>query len=640
MTPGSTVRTASGVNLRLGKVLGKGGEGTIFHIEDDASLALKVYTDGKQHERLAKLQAMIASRLSNRTSLVSFPLDTAHSNGAFVGFTMRKAVGSKPLFSLCISSDRKNEFPDASYRFLVRVALNYARAIASLHSLGAIVGDINESGALVDQKGLVTLIDSDSFQYAASGTTYRCLVGKAEYTPPELQGRPLGSINRTTNHDAFGLAVILFEILFLGRHPFSGIPQGRDHPTISEAISAGRFAYSPHKTVTNMEPPKHMPVLTDLPPDVAVAFQRAFGPHLGSSPQSRPTAAEWVALLEAMEKNVVECKVNPAHYHSRSATGCPWCRFEAGYATVLFVHHRTIRPTTFDLEHVFARISAIAGPGPAPDLASLMLRLPKPGPSQAAKVSKRKSIQRKVFGLAGGAISLLLMSNGMAWGFFALVPSGFLFFGEEAGKNEVLKRKDKVERDWQSAKEAWSNNAGMGRFDEKRRALERTAISYRALPGIERDMLVALEKRKHDLQMQKHLEAQKISRASIDGIGDGRKLTLRSFGIETALDIKHHAVLAIPGFGPSLTKRLTDWRKSVEHRFKFNPTIPTDPTEISKVRNEISMRRSLMETELLKGTQDLETIKAEALARRRDARQYEAAYLALLEAEEDHRLLA
>jgi hypothetical protein len=32
--------------------------------------------------------------------------------------------------------------------------------------------------------------------------------------------------------------------------------------------------------------------------------------------------------------------------------------------------------------------------------------------------------------------------------------------------------------------------------------------------------------------MQKHLEAHKLSKANIDSIGDGRKMMLRSFGIE------------------------------------------------------------------------------------------------------------
>jgi DNA-binding helix-hairpin-helix protein with protein kinase domain len=98
--------------------------------------------------------------------------------------------------------------------------------------------------------------------------------------------------------------------------------------------------------------------------------------------------------------------------------------------------------------------------------------------------------------------------------------------------------------------------------------------------------------------------------------------------------------MAIPGFGPGLTKKLTDWRKTVERRFKFNPAVPTDPAEIAKVNNEISMRRSAMETELLKGVTELETIKAEAIAIRRNASPHQSAYLALLEAEEDHRLLA
>ena len=40
---------------------------------------------------------------------------------------------------------------------------------------------------------------------------------------------------------------------------------------------------------------------------------------------------------------------------------------------------------------------------------------------------------------------------------------------------------------------------------------------------------------------------------------------------------------------------------------------------LARVRAEISMRRNAMETELLKGVRDLETLKAEALTKRRSA---------------------
>ena len=152
-------------------------------------------------------------------------------------------------------------------------------------------------------------------------------------------------------------------------------------------------------------------------------------------------------------------------------------------------------------------------------------------------------------------------------------------------------------------------------------------------------MLAELERKKQDLQRRKYLKSYKIARASTDNIGDGRKLTLRSFGIETAWDVKREAVLNVPGFGPVLTRKLTDWRREVEQLFRFNPNVPTDPAEIAKVRAEITMRRRTMQADLLKGMRELETLKAEALTRRRSATQYQGVYLAYKQAEVDWKLL-
>jgi DNA-binding helix-hairpin-helix protein with protein kinase domain len=57
VNPNSDLITTSGLRLRLGKPLGKGGEATIFQIESDRPLAAKLYTDGKAAERLAKVNA-------------------------------------------------------------------------------------------------------------------------------------------------------------------------------------------------------------------------------------------------------------------------------------------------------------------------------------------------------------------------------------------------------------------------------------------------------------------------------------------------------------------------------------------------------------------------------------------------------
>jgi hypothetical protein len=282
-----------------------------------------------------------------------------------------------------------------------------------------------------------------------------------------------------------------------------------------------------------------------------------------------------------------------------------------------------------------SKIERIQGPGPAPDLISLMPAVENLKPSQAAKHFKKRVWARKTAGLAAASLAIFLMYYGMGWGFLVLIPASILFFGEVSGAAALHQQRSHAEGIWKNSIESWNRNAGTGKFDEMKGALRRAASSYRALPGLERDRLQALEAGKRDLQIQKHLEAHKVSRASIDGIGDGRKMMLRSFGIETAWDIKPNFVRSVPGFGPVLTKKLADWRRLVEGQFKFNPNIPTDPTEIAKVRAEIAMRRNTMETEFIKGIRDLETMRVEALAKRRDYTQYQSAYLAFRQSEID-----
>jgi DNA-binding helix-hairpin-helix protein with protein kinase domain len=631
--------TSKGRSLRLGKILGKGGEGTIYEVEGDNSTAVKIYTDGKALTRREKLNAMIADRLHERTPFVAFPIEAVTAHGAMVGFTMRKAVGAKPMHQLCSPGDRKTEFPDANFRFLVRAALNFTRAVASINDLGAVIGDINESGTLVDQKGLITVIDSDSFQYRYNGQVFRCRVGKAEYTPPELQGQAFDKVDRTINHDAFGLAVIVFEILFMGRHPYSGIYKGPgEPPSIPKAIQDGRFAYSQHKSLTQMEPPPHVPVMADIPIEVAAAFQRAFGlPR--STIQTRPTAADWVPLLENMEKGIIECKMNPAHFYSRTAPRCPWCRFEAGFGTVLFVHYHPLRRSTFALESILLKIQQVENPGAAPNLTSLMPVARGLKRGQAAKDALGRYIVRKIAGLAAAGLATALMLNGTGWGFFILIPAAMWFFGGVAGVEAIHQQCSVAQTAWKDALKHWDYNAGCGKFEGKQHGLLQTADSYRALPQVEQGMLRDLEKRKRDLQMQKHLETYKLSGATIDLIGDGRKMTLRSFGIESAWDVQSHRIRGVPGFGPTLTQNLLDWRISVEKRFRFNPNLPTDAAEIARVHAEISMQRSKMETELLKGANELQAIRTAALALRRDVARYQATYLAFRQAELDARFL-
>ncbi len=115
--------------------------------------------------------------------------------------------------------------------------------MGQVHHSGCVVGDVNHSGILVSGDATVALIDADSFQLQTNGKTYPCLVGVPDFTPPELQGRSLNGVTRTTAHDHFGLAVAIFQLLFMGRHPYAGRYNGADL-TLDQFIARNLFAYS------------------------------------------------------------------------------------------------------------------------------------------------------------------------------------------------------------------------------------------------------------------------------------------------------------------------------------------------------------------------------------------------------------
>ena len=67
---------------------------------------------------------------------------------------------------------------------------------------------------------------------------------KAGVHAPELQGKRFTHIDRETGHDHFGLAVLIFQLLMEGTHPFAGLyTSGGDPPPYEDRIAAGFFSY-------------------------------------------------------------------------------------------------------------------------------------------------------------------------------------------------------------------------------------------------------------------------------------------------------------------------------------------------------------------------------------------------------------
>jgi DNA-binding helix-hairpin-helix protein with protein kinase domain len=246
---------------------------------------------------------------------------------------MRRITDHRPLHELYRPQDRKQHFPEADYRFLVRTATNLAAAVHSVHAADCVIGDINESGILVKRSdATVSLVDADSFQVKAGQKTHHCRVIKDEYRPPELSTQRIESFVLNPNHDAFGLAVLIFQLLFMGRHPFSGTPQHGEMP-MAQAIRECCFAYSLNRDV-GLKPPQPALLLQEMPTDVAQAFERAFQP---AKTTPRPTPQDWVEKLKGLEKQLEPCRHHARHYYPAHLSQCPLCRIE-GSNSIFFAY--------------------------------------------------------------------------------------------------------------------------------------------------------------------------------------------------------------------------------------------------------------------------------------------------------------
>jgi len=313
--------------ITTGAELAHGGQGSIQEIIGDSRSVAKLYnTANKSKEQENKLKVMIANppsddSLNQSHRSLAWPTDLIYENSNFVGFIMPR-IGKWPhIFELFNPQLRQKQFPTVTRRDLHRIGINLASAFNNIHRAGYVIGDVNQKNILVTDQSLVIILDTDSFQVTdRNGKKYLCPVGVPEYTPPEIQGIHLSTVNRTTKQDCFGLAILIFELLMEGIHPFMGVPKNRNASTsFILLIKAGAFAYQPN---IYLVPAPHSPSFDILYPDIQKLFIRCFvDGH--NNPDLRPTPYEWVNALTLAERNLIKCP--KGHWYSNHLGICPYC---------------------------------------------------------------------------------------------------------------------------------------------------------------------------------------------------------------------------------------------------------------------------------------------------------------------------
>ncbi|MGY2894332.1 protein kinase domain-containing protein [Deinococcus sp. UYEF24] len=597
---------SKGQLVAIGKELGVGGQGAVHLVDGRPDEVAKVYLKPPSHTDIRKLEAQVQACRPDILSISAWPSALLkNSAGSVQGLIMPLVDLAEytEIHNLFGPASRRKYFPKADWAFLIHVARNVARAFAVIHDGGHVVGDVSSRNMLVSQQGKLKLIDTDSFQVRSGQTVFPCPVGTAESTPPELQGQTFGTFLRSTNHDLFGMAVIIFQLLFQGRHPYSGIHADGTTPNPAEAIKGNRFAYA--QSPRGVRPPPQTLLLSDLPSEVATLFERTFAP----SAHSRPTAKEWDQGLATLSQALVTCQQDPGHKHVRGKR-CPWCAMNQG-ATAKggFAPGAKRLDVKKELNLIWQGVQAIPKPMvpqavPAPmKVAPLALPWPMPPMLAIVPISRQKlqaaRTRRTVATLLFVVLAVLIWRGSslpielglglVAWILFAnsnskRIKAAHLKTQEaehqaliqqyEGKKQEVRvlleRQSEQAQTKLNALYSRQRDDSAFRKYQLALKALEDQRAAVLALAAEEGALLQQVREKYRQTALEQYLRRQVLAPGQVNGIGPGLIANLQQKGVRTAYDVTEQ-VRWIAGIGPRRAGDLMLWRRTQESFFNFDP---------------------------------------------------------------------
>jgi DNA-binding helix-hairpin-helix protein with protein kinase domain len=329
----SIYTTSEGKTIELGDLLGIGGEGAVYKIRQSPYVVKILNAESLKSDksREAKLKVMIDSHpfeyaQAETKHTIAWPKALVYDeHKKFVGYTMPSISQVPELHLITNPSNRKKIGDIHSLENLYYIAYNIAIIFESLHKKNIVVGDISSKNILVNDDSSVAMVDCDSMQITDDkGIVYKCKVGTPEYTSPELHGKDLATHLRTINHDCFGLAVIIFQLLMQGNNPFSGRQDINDEEIVDLPTHCKINHIFPYDTMT----PNKSIMVPLMAPDfekcIPVNMQKLF--KQAFTTDARPTATMWKKELASNLLIMTRCTQNQTHRHPQQ-TECTFCNW-------------------------------------------------------------------------------------------------------------------------------------------------------------------------------------------------------------------------------------------------------------------------------------------------------------------------
>lgn len=324
------------VNVDTSNVLGRGAEASVYKAFIGKKLhAAKIFHDAHKVD-VEKIQAMIVNPPTNLTGEtagikypryawpISFILDSANQP---VGFLM-PLIDLAESFTLDHYYDKnlipKLKAPDeVALSYKIEIAANLSALIADLHRHEHYFIDFKPQNIRVFKRThAVTLVDCDGFSIgSAQGIRYPAQLLSTDYISPEAFRNHASAKDLGMEQDKYALAVIIFQLLNGGIHPFQGILTDHDSSasTNDEKAAAGLY---PHGQIPNPKiKPRPQSIQGCFDDQTRIMFDNAFT----ASPELRPTAEEWAAHFQSILNNKLlgRCDEHPYDIRHMRFAGKP-----------------------------------------------------------------------------------------------------------------------------------------------------------------------------------------------------------------------------------------------------------------------------------------------------------------------------
>ena len=282
----------TGDPILLTELIGEGGEGNIYGT--NSPFLAKIYKEGKSRKMTEEKLSLMLSRRIICNGICYPTAKLFDKNGTFVGFLMPAGRG-KDLDKLWNDGTRALYFPDWERKDLIMLCVTLLEKIKYLHDRNLLIGDINGKNFLVETPEKVWFVDTDSYQVEG----YPCPVGTEDFSAPEIQNRNFRTFLRTKGNENFAVAVLLFKVMMLGKHPYSQI----GGESIKDNIKEGNFPYlkEEHSLIAPKGPWEK--IWESLPSNLRDAFFNTFSSNgKYNMEEMRPGVDEWLDLFLKYQK--------------------------------------------------------------------------------------------------------------------------------------------------------------------------------------------------------------------------------------------------------------------------------------------------------------------------------------------------